>query len=494
MRALISRSGMTRLFAVALLAAGLVSVSLPPGDPAEAAFRFRDIEQSVVRVMTVVQKDGKLKQAGHGTGFVINDRGHVVTNHHVIAFNPDRLPPGVTFRGFYVPDGGFGRDDLREARVIWSSPGLDLAVLEVPGLNRKPVTLNPKEPEGGESVYPVGFPGVAESFIGERDELLRPSVSNGVVGKIMTGGNPKNPESIRRLVQHTATLNPGNSGGPLFNGCNHVIGVNTFGPTTILKVRKNERTGKFEAAGAPSAGVFFSAHASVLAKVLEQNSIPFVLVNEPCVAGFIGGGGTDFNVYILVAIAALLACISLVFALRKPRERVVRVVETYSQMLRRKGKDDNKSYEVSGGRGSARGRGRSSAGGPAAGGTIGAAVGPDGVPVTAPGSRVSWALSGQTEGGKALDFRFTENELRGKTKGFVLGRHSDLTDFKIEDGSVSRRHARIFWEDGRVMIEDLNSSNGTQVDGRNVDPYTPLELTPGATIHIGSVALSLGKG
>lgn len=500
MRSMIIRTRGGRFLATLLLVGALTVVSLPTGTPADAAFRFRDIRDSVVRVMTVVQAGDKLKQAGHGTGFVINDRGHVVTNHHVIAFNPDRLPQGVTFKGFFVPDGGFGRDDLREARVIWSSPGLDLAVLEVPGLSRRPVTLNPKEPDGGDSVYPVGFPGVAENFIGERDELLRPSVSNGVVGKMMTGGNPKSPQSIRRLVQHTATLNPGNSGGPLFNSCNHVIGVNTFGPTTILKVRKNERTGKYEAAGAPSAGVFFSAHASVLATALEQNSIPFVVVREPCVVGFISGG-SNTSVYIMVALAALLACVSLVFALRKPRERVVRVVETYSQMLRRKGKDGGgKSYEVSGSRGGS-GRGRSSAEVAAAGGTIGpgaspggGAVGPDGAPMTAPGSRVAWSLSGQTDSGKPVDFRFTENELRSKTKGFVVGRHSDLTDFKIEDGSVSRRHARIFWEDSRVMIEDLNSSNGTQVDGRNVDPYTPVELNPGANVHIGSVALSLNKG
>ncbi len=497
-----------------LLAAAAVLTAVP-APIAESAFRFREIEESVVRVMTVVQKGDKLTQAGHGTGFVINDLGHVVTNHHVIAFDRSKLPQGIVFKGFYVPDGGFGRDDLREARVIWSSPALDIAVLEVPGLSRKPVVLNPQEPDGGDSVFPVGFPGVAENFIGARDELLRPSVSNGVVGKMLTGGNRQERQSIRRLVQHTATLNPGNSGGPLFNTCNQVIGVNTFGPTSVLQVRKNERTGKFEAAGAPSAGVFFSAHVSVLAKELDQNSIPFNRVSAPCVAGFISGGGPDWNIYILVALAALIACTSLVFALRKPRERVVRVVETYSQMLRRKDSDGGRksgaSYEVSGGRGG--GRGRSSAGSGSDGGGEGrprsgggaAAVGPDGKPVgsggdadaapaTAPGSRAGWDFSGRTDAGEAVGSHFTDNELRSKTKGYVIGRHRDLTDIRVDDPSVSRRHARLFWDNGRVMVEDLNSSNGTKVDGTTLQPYTPVAIEAGVTVNIGSVPMTLSKG
>lgn len=55
----------------------------------------------------------------------------------------------------------------------------------------------------------------------------------------------------------------------------------------------------------------------------------------------------------------------------------------------------------------------------------------------------------------------------------VVGREP-LNDVVIPDPELSRRHARIFWEDGSFLIEDLNSTNGTYVNGRRINSKTRL--------------------
>ncbi|MDJ0948655.1 MAG: trypsin-like peptidase domain-containing protein [Alphaproteobacteria bacterium] len=452
-------------FIVAVLALLLSGIGT-----SQAAFEFDEIKDSVVRVMMVVEVRGDLREGGHGTGFVINDRGNVVTNHHVI--DKPKLPKGVVFKGFFVPDGGF--DTLRRVKVVWSSVALDLAVLEVESLDREPVALAEAEPESGADVWPVGFPGKAENFVGAQRELVKPSVTKGVVAKVLDGGNPRQRATIRRLVQHNADLNPGNSGGPLFNACNQVVGVNTFGATSELQIRK--KGGKFVASGAPSAGVFFSTHTSVLAKELKLNNISFTTIGGACTAA--AEAGISPMMYGLIAVVAVFALAAMLLSLRRPRERVVRVVETYSQMLRRKNKEG--SYEVDD---------RSA---PAPAPARPSSPPPRPAPRPEPPAR-EWLLTG-IDNGQSLRYRFEEGETGLSGEGIVLGRNRDLCDIVLTDSSVSRRHARLVAENGRLTVEDLNSSNGTMVDGQRLAAYETKTVGSGAEIRLGDVKLQISKG
>ncbi len=68
------------------------------------------------------------------------------------------------------------------------------------------------------------------------------------------------------------------------------------------------------------------------------------------------------------------------------------------------------------------------------------------------------------------------NRVREFSKGrIVVGRAKD-TDFQLDDPNVSRRHAAFYWENGRVMVEDLDSTNGTLVNGYPI-LNTPLKQT-----------------
>ena len=76
--------------------------------------------------------------------------------------------------------------------------------------------------------------------------------------------------------------------------------------------------------------------------------------------------------------------------------------------------------------------------------------------------------------------------------GLVIGRALDQCDFVLSHSTVSRRHARLLFTDGRLQIEDLVSTNGTAVDGVAVHPGKPLALRAGSTLKIGDIELAEG--
>ena len=76
--------------------------------------------------------------------------------------------------------------------------------------------------------------------------------------------------------------------------------------------------------------------------------------------------------------------------------------------------------------------------------------------------------------------------------GFVLGRDETLVDAVLDHGSVSLRHARLSrLNDGRLCVEDLNSTNGTRVNGCRLEPFAPRALAPGDVVVLGDVDLPL---
>ncbi|MBG0565490.1 S1C family serine protease [Actinoplanes aureus] len=139
-----------------------------------------------------------------GSGFVFDDRGHIVTNSHVVAGG-----------GAVSVVGADGR--RLTAEVVGTDPGSDIAVLRVsPGRALRPLPLaDPRTVRVGEPVLAVGSP------LG-----LSGTVTAGIVSaldrQVSLGGAGRQP-----AVQTDASINPGNSGGPLVNARGQVVGVNT---------------------------------------------------------------------------------------------------------------------------------------------------------------------------------------------------------------------------------------------------------------------------
>lgn len=145
-----------------------------------------------------------------GTGFVVSDKGIVVTNKHVVADSNTRYT-------VITKDG-----KKFEVRKIYRDPVLDLAIVQVDGSDLKALDL------GDSSKLKVGQTVVA---IGNALGRFTNTVTTGIVsglGRRVVAGDPFSgtAESLDNLIQTDAAINPGNSGGPLLNSGGQVIGVN----------------------------------------------------------------------------------------------------------------------------------------------------------------------------------------------------------------------------------------------------------------------------
>jgi hypothetical protein len=113
-------------------------------------------------------------------------------------------------------------------------------------------------------------------------------------------------------------------------------------------------------------------------------------------------------------------------------------------------------------------------------------------PPPRPGGR-AWRLVGANDIAAALDFAVSEPALLETDTGLLVGR-SARANFVIEHDSVSRNHARFLLEQGALCLEDLDSMNGTWVDGQKLEPNTPVLLKPGSIVEIGKVKLRVTGG
>lgn len=164
---------------------------------------YQRVSRSVVNVSVTVGPMG----GGTGTGIVIDEQGHIVTNNHVVE---DASYVEVTFiDGAILP-----------AEVIGLDPDSDLAVIRV-----DPTRV---------ALQPVNFADSEEVFVGQQVMAIGSpfeqafTATTGIVSALdrTLSGEPGG-FSIPEVIQTDAAINPGNSGGPLVNMAGDVIGVTT---------------------------------------------------------------------------------------------------------------------------------------------------------------------------------------------------------------------------------------------------------------------------
>ena len=179
------------------------SIERPPGSVADIAQR---VLPSVVSISARSSSGG-----GTGTGFVIDSKGFILTNNHVIA---DAAADGGDIE-VQLNDG-----TTLNATIIGRDSSYDLAVLKV---NRTGLTAlafgDSDQGAVGDSVIAIGSP------LG-----LSGTVTLGIVSakdRAVTAGESQGDNSYINAIQTDAAINPGNSGGPLVNSAGAVIGVNS---------------------------------------------------------------------------------------------------------------------------------------------------------------------------------------------------------------------------------------------------------------------------
>lgn len=180
--------------------------------PHEAALvkMFQDAAPSVVYLSTqVVQPSGwrgAQVSEGAGSGFVWDEQGHIVTNHHVV--------DGAQ-RVFVRLEGG----EMLEARIVGRAPEYDLAVVRLAQVPRslKPIPLgSSRDLRIGQSVYAIGNP------FG-----LQRTLTQGIVSALDRELPTAAWREVAGVIQTDAAINPGNSGGPLLDSAGRLVGVNS---------------------------------------------------------------------------------------------------------------------------------------------------------------------------------------------------------------------------------------------------------------------------
>ncbi len=146
----------------------------------------------------VVVETQRGNKKGLGTGFFINSQGHIVTNMHVVYGAERAMVKTQEGRRYPVK------------RVVAEDKEADLVLIsaDIPPREIVPLEISGRLPEVGEKIYAIGHP------MG-----LEKTVSEGIVSAIR-----KLPK-LGDIIQITAPISPGSSGGPVFNGAGQVIGV-----------------------------------------------------------------------------------------------------------------------------------------------------------------------------------------------------------------------------------------------------------------------------
>ena len=170
----------------------------------------KSIPAVVMIVVEIESGDGLdfgVPQGGQGSGFIIDDEGHIITNNHVVE--------GATTVTVYLYN-----DERLDATIIGTDRESDVALLQVDAVQLgdvEPLTLGDSDSlKPGQMAIAMGSPFGLDG-----------SITVGIVSGL---GRSLSNESLRpnpEIIQTDAAINPGNSGGPLMDSSGRVIGINT---------------------------------------------------------------------------------------------------------------------------------------------------------------------------------------------------------------------------------------------------------------------------
>jgi S1-C subfamily serine protease len=171
---------------------------------------YAAVNRSVVNITTASVAIGLFgdeeTSSGTGSGFVIDRRGHVLTNYHVIE--------GADSVHVTLFDGS-----THDARVIGKDASNDVAVVRINA--------------PADRLFPVALGDSAKLLVGQKILALgnpfglERTLTTGIISSLDRSIRAKNGRMIKGIIQTDAAVNPGNSGGPLLNSRGQVIGMNT---------------------------------------------------------------------------------------------------------------------------------------------------------------------------------------------------------------------------------------------------------------------------
>ena len=293
----------------------------------------------------------------------------------------------------------------------------------------KPIRIRTNDVKKGENIYASGFPAITDQEMDETRKLTPTStLTNGIISNVdKSSWSSSFTDRIR--IQHTASINKGNSGGPLLDKCGDVIGVNTFG-----EAKEN----------------FYLALSSIeVKKFLDRNGIKFIEVDSQCLDGSFLGSDSRINstniIIWAIAISFMVLCLIGIYLLRPKRE--FSLIDDKNER--------NKAQDIIN-------YGR------------------------------TYFLSGFRKDGMPVRIKLKEEDLNQKY-GIHIGRSGDFSDKTIPSKEISRIHARIYKKDNNFYVEDLGSSNGVYVNNNKLESFIKNTIKINDKLTLGDIELILSN-
>jgi len=382
--------------------------------------RILEASKSVVRIIGQVSSGDYIS----GTAFCVNSRGYYLTNAHVVK--------GI--HGLFAIHEG-SKYDLEVVDVF---EDIDLAILKVEHLMLTPLKFAMRQNiQVTDRVFSIGFPGAADHTSNAK-LLSTVTVNSGVISKFT-----KIPLSItdpnaapKPVIQHDATINHGNSGGPLVNECGQVVGIN------VQKELNKEGSLAKITSGDVVQGIFYAIDITLAKEALGSRHIDFEETSAVCSGG---SGAAEWKYIVVVLILAVILIVWLIVYTsqkRRAKESVAVDDDDLSRLISRKLKKREQN----------------------------------GVPPMAP-SRAGAVLQPLQAGEPPITVDGTEK---------IAGR-SHSASVRLHSPAVSGRHFSVWLgSGGEVYVKDLGSTNGTYIGPKRLQPNVAYPLRPGEQLVVGS--------
>ena len=380
-----------------------------------------------------------------GTGFVINKEGYVITNNHVTEDGGDNF---VIINRF---------SKYKNVKLIKTYPKKDISILKISNYNsnefvklQKPSTI-----VMGPQAFTLGYPGGSD-IMGDFSTTSA-TLKQGVVSKLLeTNGDEWKFDFGFKLIETDAAINSGNSGGPLLSNKGHVIGINTFSPSKESIQQ-----------------IYWAIHIAELIKVLNTNNVKYTLSSDsmdtkPIVTKQIiikpakpikPISKSSPNIFIIIAIILF---IIFVIYIVKQQSKTTKNSAIDERELSRLVRNKINKYEDK-----------------------------NKVQKNSNKNIQSTSQVQQQSSKKIINTKLYPNNpklpiIEALNKDTIsLGRGTN-NDIVINNNKVSSEHLLISILGTKITVVDLDSTNGTYVDGKKIKPHQKISLQKNQNLIIGS--------
>ncbi len=306
---------MKRVFSTVFTVLFLICSVLPICVSAESTNPVPKAKQAVVSIVAGITYDssGEItyvdNEAGRGTGFGVGAEGEdaqtFVTNRHVVMVGEELYDTVYLYiDGADITDG----KTLVKCDVLYVGEDADYAIIQakapVKGVATLPL-LPAEIMETGEQVYALGFPGVADIVTDSNHYTVEDiTVTDGIISRYITSTDKfsKDYGVPEKLIAHTASINHGNSGGPLINELGQVIGINTYGITVGTDNR------------------YYATYIDYVMATLDELGIEYVDASKPVQQKEEPVDEVDYGVVIAVATGAVILAVILFLAIKNRKK------------------------------------------------------------------------------------------------------------------------------------------------------------------------------